>query len=333
MFGPQVCGHIDASSHAEPCRRALAQVGVRGATVRTPGIRWRLRVHVQLDVAHLIDPPKEPPFLVAVTSSLAAAHRNAEEVPLVHHHLACKGRHLSIIDHLQRHVAELFRQVPEDRHDLLLVHFGRHIGEDVTPRGSVVAGERTRGAATDGVDARKMLCRVLHRRKDHLPVVLGVRVRHIPLGFLGVQHLVVLHRHGLDVALSEVEGQATAAGVTATPLRRVPRRWQLGRRKDHPDLEGFGETTHLGHRPDLKGVLALRREGAKQRPARARRTTQQQPEGAALPDHLLDENACEVHRGVHIRVAVGEHGQLATSHAIGTLEGPLNDKGTAADIL
>jgi len=62
----------------------LPQIHVRKASVRTlrPRVCWGPRVHVQTNVAQLIDPTHEVSILVRIPSSLAAAHGDAQDVAL-----------------------------------------------------------------------------------------------------------------------------------------------------------------------------------------------------------------------------------------------------------
>mmetsp|Transcript_29895 Transcript_29895/g.67813 ORF Transcript_29895/g.67813 Transcript_29895/m.67813 type:complete len:471 (-) Transcript_29895:820-2232(-) len=326
VLGLQVVGQIDAALRSQPRRSPLAEVHVRDAIVGCPGIVGRVRVEIQLDVADLVDPAQEVAVSIAVAASLTAAHGDAKEVALLHHHHAGQGRDFAIVDDLQRHVAKLFSKLCEDGYHLLLVNLGGNVGEDVAPGCLVVAGDGASGTATDSIHPGQVACCLLHRGEDLVPVVLRVRVRDIPLCLLGRNDFVVLHSNRLDVALAEVEGEAATIGVGPADLRRILReRKVLGSGHDENLKRLVRVAADLWHRQHFKPVLAHRGEGLLQLLTEVRWAAEVQPVGAPLPEHALDEDSRKVEGGARVHVALGEDRENAATNTVGTYQCPLQD--------
>mmetsp|Transcript_72593 Transcript_72593/g.192833 ORF Transcript_72593/g.192833 Transcript_72593/m.192833 type:complete len:484 (+) Transcript_72593:398-1849(+) len=322
---PKAVWHIDAALDSKARCRALAQVHVRDPAVGRPRVIRRVRVEVQGHVAELVDPTHQVAVDVAVPSALAATHGNAHEVAALHHHHAGKCGDLPVVDDLQRHIAKFLGKVVENRHDLLLVDLGRHVGEDVAPSGLVLARDGARGAAADGVDPGQVGGGLLHRTQDHVPVVLRVRVGDVPLRLLRGQDLVVLHGHGLDVALPQVERQAAAVGVLAADLRGVPRQGQLPGAGHDLHAEGLRPAADLGHGRRLERELPSRGELPLEVLAHRRRPADEQLVGAALPDQLLYAGADDVHGCRDLIVAFREDWHPPARAAVGPNQGPVHE--------
>mmetsp|Transcript_63260 Transcript_63260/g.135950 ORF Transcript_63260/g.135950 Transcript_63260/m.135950 type:complete len:291 (+) Transcript_63260:299-1171(+) len=274
--------HLFWHLHASPDRQlrgtTLPQVLVRNALMPLcPWVTLRIGVQVELDIAELVDPTQQVLILVAITTSLAAAHGNAQKVTLADHDSTSDCGHLTIVDHLQRDIAELLRQVFEDGHDFFFVHIWRNIWEDVAPSGFVVSRDCACGAATDGINPRKCGRRFFHGGKYHIPMVLRVRIRDIPFCFLRFYNLVVLYRHRLDVALPEIKGEAASRGILPAfdwPVHSL-REGRLG--SDDRDLERtIWGTTNLRHRLHLELKLPPDRESLFHFAAHFLRTTKLQ---------------------------------------------------------
>mmetsp|Transcript_40729 Transcript_40729/g.126950 ORF Transcript_40729/g.126950 Transcript_40729/m.126950 type:complete len:395 (-) Transcript_40729:464-1648(-) len=252
-----VLRHLQARLGRQLRGAALAQVHVRDAGVGAlrPRVRRGLRVQVDLDVAQLVDPTHQVAVGVRVAPALAAAHRDAHDVALADLLHRGQRRDLAVVDHLQRHIARHVLGHPlEDVHDLCLVDIRRDVREDVAPRRLVLAADRAGGAPADRVDLGERGLRQIQGVHDGLVVVVWVRVRDVPLRLLGVEHLPVLHGHGLDVALAQVEGQAAAVRLLAADLRRVAGLRQLAGLHDL-DLEGHvRRAADVGHGHDLELV-------------------------------------------------------------------------------
>mmetsp|Transcript_13318 Transcript_13318/g.39683 ORF Transcript_13318/g.39683 Transcript_13318/m.39683 type:complete len:382 (-) Transcript_13318:81-1226(-) len=319
-------GELDAALRSQPGRGALAQVHGGVAAVRGPDVARPLGVQVAGAVGVLVDPARQGAVLVHVAGALAAAQRDAEEGALADHLPAGDGRHLAVVDDLDRNAAELvLRDVVEDRHDALLVDVRGHVREAVAPRGLAVGGDGAGGAAADSHDgAVQLLGHVLHALHDEVVVVLRVRVGHVPLGLLAGEHLVVLHRDGLDVALAQVEGQAAAARVLAAHLRGVLGGGQVRHGVRDGGLEGLvGRAADVRHRLDLEVVGAAVGELLLDGLADALRASQDELGAAALPHHLLDQDAGQVDGGLSILAVFGEDGQGVARAAVGAGQGPV----------
>mmetsp|Transcript_69358 Transcript_69358/g.160706 ORF Transcript_69358/g.160706 Transcript_69358/m.160706 type:complete len:387 (-) Transcript_69358:1064-2224(-) len=295
MFRPHVARHVHPTFHSQPRCSTLAQVHVRDATVRGPRVIRCVRIQIQLNVAELIDPAGEVTVNVAIATALAAAHGDAHEIALLHHHHACQCGDLTVVDNLQRHVTKLFGKVAEDGNNPLLVQVRGNVGKDVAPRCLVVRGDRAGGTAANGINLRQILGRLTHGLEDLVPMILRIWVGDVPLSLLARDHLVVLHRHRLDVALAEVKGQAAAIGVGADHLRGVLGQWQILGIRDNEDFERLVRSaTDLWHSHNLETELALQREGLLQLHTDVVRPAQVKPVCTTLPKHALDEDASEM---------------------------------------
>mmetsp|Transcript_92919 Transcript_92919/g.182087 ORF Transcript_92919/g.182087 Transcript_92919/m.182087 type:complete len:458 (-) Transcript_92919:15-1388(-) len=306
---------VDAALLREPRGRALAKVHRGVAGVRRPRIAGGIGVQVERVVSVLVDPAGQGVVLIHIAGTLAAAEGDAKEVAFADHLTARDGRHLAVIDDLDWDATELvLRDVVEDRHDPLLVDVRRDVREAVAPRGLAVGRHGAGGAAADGLDLSGELGRgVLHRLHDHVVVVLGIRVRDVPLRLRGVKHLPVLHRDRLDIALAEVESDAAAAGDLAAVDALVLRRRQLLDAVDGGHRpRGAEDLWHCRH---LELVLALQGISLRDRRADLLRPAHGELEAAALPKHVADRLASEENRGVEALVVRGEDRQRVAAAA------------------
>mmetsp|Transcript_13319 Transcript_13319/g.39687 ORF Transcript_13319/g.39687 Transcript_13319/m.39687 type:complete len:387 (-) Transcript_13319:54-1214(-) len=327
-------GELDAALRSQPGRGALAQVHGGVAAVRGPDVARPLGVQVAGAVGVLVDPARQGAVLVHVAGALAAAQRDAEEGALADHLPAGDGRHLAVVDDLDRNAAELvLRDVVEDRHDALLVDVRGHVREAVAPRGLAVGGDGAGGAAADSHDgAVQLLGHVLHALHDEVVVVLRVRVGDVPLRLRGVDDLAVLHGDGLHVALAQVEGDAAAGRDLAADDGLLHRRREGRRAGD--DLHGPGRAADLGEGGRLELVLAALGEGLLHLLADLLRPGEDELLAAALPEHVPDDLAGHEHRRLEALVVLREHGQaVAAAAASGPLDGEFELARAALDSL
>mmetsp|Transcript_13656 Transcript_13656/g.38913 ORF Transcript_13656/g.38913 Transcript_13656/m.38913 type:complete len:281 (-) Transcript_13656:645-1487(-) len=169
------------------CGTALSQVHVRHTAVRAlgPRIGWRLRVQVQPDVAHLVDPAHQVAIAIGIPAAFAAAHGNAKDVALTDLLHRCQGCDFAVVDHLQWHVAGNFLgHSDEDVDNFGLVHIWGHIWENVTPSGLVGAADGAGGTSTNRINPGECLLGEFERVHDHLVVVVWIRIGDVPFGFL-----------------------------------------------------------------------------------------------------------------------------------------------------
>merc|ERR1712194_783788 len=89
------------------CCATLSQVHVGESTVSSfgPWVSGRFRVHVQLHVAELINPPHQVAIRIRIATTLTAAHGNPHHISLVDLLHSCQSSNLAIIDDLERHIS------------------------------------------------------------------------------------------------------------------------------------------------------------------------------------------------------------------------------------
>mmetsp|Transcript_53549 Transcript_53549/g.154394 ORF Transcript_53549/g.154394 Transcript_53549/m.154394 type:complete len:444 (+) Transcript_53549:143-1474(+) len=319
VVGHHLRGEVQAALFREARGRTLAEIHGGVAAVRRPRVPRGVGVEVERIVGVLVDPAREGAVLVDVARALAAAQGNAEEAAFADHVAAGHGCDLAVIDHLDRHPTELLlRDDVEDGDHLLLVDIRRHVRKAVAPRGLAVGGHGAGRAAADGLHGpRQLRGGVLHRLDDKVVVVLRVRVRHVPLRLSRVNHLAVLDRHGLDIALAEIERDAVAAGDLACvngPLLALRQARQRLHRGDAPL-----RPVDLRHGADLEVVFTPGRVGLRHLLAELLRAEQGDLVPAALPQHVADRLAGQEDRGVEALVALRENRELVAAAAVGPL--------------
>mmetsp|Transcript_1642 Transcript_1642/g.3045 ORF Transcript_1642/g.3045 Transcript_1642/m.3045 type:complete len:365 (+) Transcript_1642:499-1593(+) len=323
-----VLGDLHTGLGSELRSSTLAQVHVRHACVRTlgPGVCRRLRVQVEPDVAQLINPSEQVAVRICIASTFAAAHGDAHDAAKAIQLCHCgKCRHFTIVDHLERHITcHLMCNPPENIHDLGLVDIRWHIGEDVAPRRTVVSTHGAGSTASDRINlGERRLCQeeCIHNR---LEVVIRVWICDIPLCLLGIEDLVVLHGHGLDVALPQVECQTAAAGILAANLRCVLGLREVLRLFDNRHLEGLvWSATDIGHGGDFKFICTTHREHLLEHLAQLGWAAQHQGSGTAHPHHFLDQDSCQVARSPGLLGAVGENWQGVATTSVSPRQSPL----------
>mmetsp|Transcript_29302 Transcript_29302/g.54014 ORF Transcript_29302/g.54014 Transcript_29302/m.54014 type:complete len:253 (-) Transcript_29302:472-1230(-) len=221
--------------HLHPCldsqlrRTALAEVQVRQTCVIAlgPRVGWGLWIQVKPHIAELIDPTHEVTISVGIATALTAAHGNAHDVAYADLLHCGEGCDLTIVDDFQWHItAKILAHPRENVNHLCLINVRWNTREDVTPSCLIVCTDSTCSTATHAINLGKSILCNPQSIRDHLVMVVGVWVCHIPLSLLGIQYLSIFDSHGLDVAFAEIEGQAAAVGDLAADLRRV-----LGGRK------------------------------------------------------------------------------------------------------
>merc|ERR1719281_425645 len=84
------------------CRKlrsaALSKVHVRNASVSTlcPRISRRIGIQVKPDVAHFVDPAQQVAVRICIASTLAAAHRDAQDVARLDLLHSSQGCHFAV---------------------------------------------------------------------------------------------------------------------------------------------------------------------------------------------------------------------------------------------
>mmetsp|Transcript_20822 Transcript_20822/g.59478 ORF Transcript_20822/g.59478 Transcript_20822/m.59478 type:complete len:411 (-) Transcript_20822:53-1285(-) len=320
---------IDAAIFREPRRGTLAQVHGSVASMRRPRIARRIRIEVERVVCVLIYPARQRNIVIHIPGTLAAAQRNSEQGTFADHLGAGHCRHLAVVDDLYRHAAKLIlSDIVEDRHHSCLVDFRRHVGETIAPCCLAVRRHGAGRAAADGLDFSWQLSGgVFHRLDDNVIVVLGVRIGDIPLSLCGIQHLPILDRYRLHIALAQVEGDAASACDFPAMDWFVLCGRELVNRRHGLHRPRFAK--NLRHCFRLEGVLPLQGICSGDDRAQFRRAAQGDLETAALPKHVTDSLAHHDDGSVETVMILRKDGKRV---APATTAGALDSELEAADL-